>query len=50
VLWALALKQDSATSQAGAQPVRFLSFDGRDRVMDIPVLMFREPVPSLEEL
>jgi len=50
VLWALALKQDSATSQAGAQPVRFLSFDGRDRVIDIPVLMFREPVPSLEEL
>ena len=50
VLWALALKQDSATSQAGAQQVRFLSLDGRDRVMDVPAVMFREPVPSLEEL
>lgn len=43
VLWAWALKQPSIP---GAEPVtvRFHSLDGRDREMEVPQLMFTEPI------
>jgi Protein of unknown function (DUF3375) len=50
VLWSWALKQPSA-AQAQQFPasvtVRFQSLDGRDREMEVPHLMFTEPISSL---
>lgn len=43
VLWSLALKQDPATDHELTR-VSFRSLDGQDRVMEVPALMFREPV------
>lgn len=51
VLWALALKQDpnsSATEET--HQVRFRSLTGGECMIGVPPLMFREPVPTLEEL
>jgi hypothetical protein len=50
VLWSWALKQPGA-GRAGQIPasatVRFQSLDGRDREMEVPHLMFTEPISSL---
>jgi hypothetical protein len=50
VLWSWALKQPSE-AQAEEVPasvtVRFQSLDGRDREMEVPQLMFTEPISSL---
>ena len=51
VLWSWALKQtvhpeDSARA-AESVTVRFQSLDGRDREMEVPHLMFTEPISSL---
>ena len=49
VLWSWALKQpiqnDAAVHETVA--VRFQSLDGRDREMEVPHLMFTEPISSL---
>jgi len=50
VLWSWALKQPAAV--AADQPtetvtVRFRSLDGRDRKMEVPQLVFTEPISSL---
>lgn len=45
VLWSWALRQPSA-GPAGPITVRFRSTDGRDREMEVPHLMFTEPVAS----
>lgn len=50
VLWSMACKQDAPAPDTPGRPVRFRSVDGRDRVVNVPVLTFREPVPSVEEL
>ncbi|GAB7070531.1 DUF3375 domain-containing protein [Mycobacterium hodleri] len=51
VLWSWALKQPAPTSPAApttaSTTVRFQSLDGRDREMEVPHLMFTEPVSSL---
>jgi uncharacterized protein DUF3375 len=51
VLWSWALKQPTPTSPAAhstaSTTVRFQSLDGRDREMEVPHLMFTEPVSSL---
>ncbi len=45
VLWSWALKQPATGSEAAAATVvRFRSLDGRDREMEVPNLMFTEPV------
>ena len=51
VLWALALKQETRVpaSEENRQ-VRFRSLTGGECVMEVPPLMFVEPVPTLEEL
>jgi hypothetical protein len=46
VLWAWALKQPTADGVDDAVPVRFRSIDGRDRRVEVPLLMFSEPVPA----
>ncbi|MCV7225297.1 DUF3375 domain-containing protein [Mycolicibacterium komossense] len=48
VLWSWALKQPAQDPHT-AQPVtvRFQSLDGRDREMEVPHLMFTEPISSL---
>ena len=43
VLWSWALKQPS-TTDAEPVTVRFHSLDGHDREMEVPHLMFTEPV------
>ena len=43
VLWSWALKQPSA-SEAVPVTVRFRSLDGHDREMEVPHLMFTEPI------
>jgi hypothetical protein len=51
VLWSWALKQpaeNGAAAQASESvTVRFQSLDGRDREMEVPYLMFTEPISSL---
>ncbi|PND59389.1 hypothetical protein CRM90_03360 [Mycobacterium sp. ENV421] len=49
VLWSWALKQPSQTDPASNTPVtvRFQSLDGRDREMEVPHLVFTEPISSL---
>ena len=47
VLWSWALKQPDATHAAESVTVRFQSLDGRDREMEVPHLMFTEPISSL---
>lgn len=43
VLWSWALKQPNATPVASSK-VRFRSLDGRDREIDVPDLLFTEPI------
>lgn len=52
VLWSWALKQPvpgdvSGTADVGSVTVRFRSLDGRDRAMEVPRLVFTEPVSSI---
>jgi hypothetical protein len=48
VLWSWALKQPAQPAQASRPvTVRFQSLDGRDREMEVPYLMFTEPISSL---
>ena len=47
VLWSWALKQPIPTDPAESVTVRFQSLDGRDREMEVPHLMFTEPISSL---
>ena len=51
VLWSWALKQpdteQSGESSREIRKVRFRSLDGRDREMEVPRLMFTEPISSL---
>jgi len=49
VLWSWALKQPVKTDPAALESVtvRFQSLDGRDREMEVPHLMFTEPVSGL---
>jgi hypothetical protein len=47
VLWSWALKQPETPSSADSVLVRFQSLDGRDRQIEVPHLMFTEPVSSL---
>lgn len=57
-LWAMALKQngqqdgmqDNVINHNNTRQVRFRSLDGTDRVVNVPPLMFRETVSTLEEL
>jgi hypothetical protein len=46
VLWSWALKQPS-TTDAVPVTVRFHSLDGHDREMEVPHLMFTEPVSEV---
>lgn len=52
VLWSWALKQPHALVQPNhgevreSHTVRFRSLDGRDREMEVPHLMFTEPVSN----
>lgn len=49
VLWSWALKQPAMNDTAAHESVtvRFQSLDGRDREMEVPHLMFTEPISSL---
>jgi hypothetical protein len=51
VLWSWALKQavhpDNAAQASESVTIRFQSLDGRDREMELPQLMFTEPISSL---
>ena len=47
VLWSWALKQPDTTGAAESVTVRFQSLDGRDREMEVPHLMFTEPISSM---
>jgi hypothetical protein len=49
VLWSWALKQPTENDTAAHESVtvRFQSLDGRDREMEVPRLMFTEPISSL---
>ncbi|RAU96062.1 DUF3375 domain-containing protein [Mycobacterium colombiense] len=47
VLWSWALKQPESEQVSESATVRFQSLDGRDREMEVPSLMFTEPVSSL---
>jgi hypothetical protein len=53
VLWSWALKQtvhpEDSDRAAESVTVRFQSLDGRDREMEVPHLMFTEPISSLLE-
>ena len=44
VLWSWALKQPDADGVTASSSVRFRSLDGRDREIDVPHLMFTEPI------
>jgi hypothetical protein len=44
VLWSWALKQPASSAAGESAVVRFRSLDGRDREMEVPNLMFTEPV------
>jgi hypothetical protein len=52
VLWSWALKQPGTgqpeESTPGFEKVRFRSLDGRDREMEVPRLMFTEPISTLQ--
>lgn len=48
VLWSWALKQPESATVCGSATVRFQSVDGRDREMEVPRLLFTEPVSSLQ--
>ncbi len=48
VLWSWALKQPLPTGASQSVTVRFQSLDGRDREMEVPHLMFTEPISSLQ--
>jgi hypothetical protein len=47
VLWSWALKQPDAARASESVTVCFQSLDGRDREMEVPHLMFTEPISSL---
>lgn len=47
VLWSWALKQPDAPKNAQPVTVRFQSLDGRDREMEVPHLVFTEPISSV---
>ena len=47
VLWSWALKQPDTVGASESVTVRFQSLDGRDREMEVPHLMFTEPISSL---
>ncbi|MGY4708838.1 DUF3375 domain-containing protein [Mycolicibacterium sp. CBM1] len=47
VLWSWALKQHDSTQPPESVTVRFQSLDGRDRQMEVPHLMFTQPISSL---
>jgi hypothetical protein len=47
VLWSWALKQPRADQTSELATVRFQSLDGRDRAMDVPQLVFTEPISSV---
>jgi hypothetical protein len=47
VLWSWALKQPDTAQRAEPVTVRFQSLDGRDREMEVPHLVFTEPISSL---
>nr|WP_307786923.1 DUF3375 domain-containing protein [Mycolicibacterium mengxianglii] len=47
VLWSWALKQPDTEQVSESVTVRFQSLDGRDREMEVPHLMFTEPISSL---
>lgn len=47
VLWSWALKQPGSHQQQESTLVRFQSVDGRDRQMEVPRLMFTEPISTL---
>jgi hypothetical protein len=47
VLWSWALKQPDADRTPEPVGVRFQSLDGRDRQMEVPCLMFTEPISTL---
>lgn len=47
VLWSWALKQPDTVGAPESVTVRFQSLDGRDREMEVPHLMFTEPISSL---
>ena len=48
VLWSWALKQPDAALASQSVTVRFQSLDGRDREMEVPRLMFTEPISTLQ--
>jgi hypothetical protein len=47
VLWSWALKQPGAAGVSKSSKVRFRSLDGRDRQIEIPHLMFTEPISTV---
>ncbi|CAN5201528.1 hypothetical protein BH11ACT7_BH11ACT7_29670 [soil metagenome] len=47
VLWSWALKQPLGTEAGESVTVRFQSLDGRDREMEVPLLMFTEPISTV---
>jgi len=47
VLWSWALKQPGAETTNESTVVRFQSVDGHDRQMEVPRLMFTEPISTL---
>ena len=49
VLWAWALKQPAVGAGEDAVRVRFRSIDGPDREIEVPRLMFSEPIPTATE-
>lgn len=48
VLWSWALKQPRAEAVEESATVRFQSLDGRDREIEVPLLMFTEPISTLQ--
>ncbi|MGV9712808.1 DUF3375 domain-containing protein [Gordonia sp. NPDC003424] len=50
VLWSWALKQPptAGPTPPGPTPVRFRSLEGEDHVIEVPALMFTEPIPTAE--
>ena len=47
VLWSWALKQPHGDRASDSVTVRFQSVDGRDRAIEVPELVFTEPISSL---
>ncbi|MCV7152563.1 DUF3375 domain-containing protein [Mycolicibacterium pyrenivorans] len=47
VLWSWALKQPDAEGVTASSTVRFRSLDGHDREIEVPHLMFTEPITTL---